>query len=213
MSEEDERLRRSAIRLVADIQGFQGSLEFEVTSFFERLRKELFESEKTVFSNVEMNRILSRLQNLMMDLLSQIMDKISVEAVKQIQLSLGNLKDVRESDLLAEKTALQAKKEAMDYRFNKYVMSLETRVKALEENEIARKNWLRKVLSQDKKYKILSLLEKERKSLNYTEISKQLSLTQSKVREYIKELEKINLISVDKTKKPYTVTLKQTLWV
>lgn len=213
MSEEDERLRRSAIRLVADIQGFQGSLEFEVTSFFERLRKELFESEKTVFSNVEMNRIISRLQNLMMDLLNQIIDKISVEAVKQIQLSLGNLKDVRESELLAERTALAAKKEATDYRFNKYVMSLETRVKALEENEIARKNWLRKVLSQDKKYKILSLLEKERKSLNYTEISKQLSLTQSKVREYIKELEKINLISVDKTKKPYTVTLKQTLWV
>lgn len=212
MSEEDERLRRSAIRLVADIQGFQGSFELEVTSFFENLRKELFESEKTVFSNIEMNRILSRLENLMIDLLNQIIDKISVEAVKQIQISLGNFKDIRESELLAEKIASTAKKEANDYRFNKYVLSLESRIKALEENEVARKNWLRKVLGQDKKYKILSLLEKEGKSLTYTEISKQLSLTKSKVREYIEELEKSKLLFIDKTKKPYTVTLKQTLW-
>ncbi|WXG40222.1 MAG: winged helix-turn-helix domain-containing protein [Candidatus Freyarchaeum deiterrae] len=212
MREEDERLRRSAIRLVADIQGVQGSFEFEVTSFFERLRKELLESEKTVFSNVEMNRVLTRLQDLVTDLLNQIVDKISVEAVKQIQIALGNLKDVRESESLAEKTTSVAKKEALDYRFNKYVVGLETRVKALEENEIARKNWLRKVLSHDKKYKILSLLEKE-KSMDYAEISKQLSLTKSKVREYITELEKNNLIFVDKTKKPYSVTLKQTLWV
>lgn len=212
MSEEDERLRRSAIRLVADIQGIQGDFEFEVTSFFERLRKELFESEKTVFSNVEMNRILTRLQDLMIDLLNQILDKISVEAVKQIQISLGNLKNVREPGLLAEKEVSAAKKETTDYRFNRYVVSLETRVKALEENEIARKNLLRKVLSQDKKYKILSLLEKEKKSLDYTEISKQLSLTKTKLREYLTELEKNKLIIVDKTKKPYTVTLKQTLW-
>ncbi|MEM2144488.1 MAG: winged helix-turn-helix transcriptional regulator [Candidatus Jordarchaeaceae archaeon] len=212
MSEEDERLRRSAIRLVADIQGFQGSFELEVTSFFERLRKELFESEKTVFSNIEMSKILSRLENLMIDLLNQIIDKISVEAVRQIQISLGNFKDIHESELLAEKLASTAKKEANDYRFNRYVVSLESRIKALEENEVARKNLLRKVLGQDKKYKILSLLEKEGKSLTYTEISKRLSLTKSKVREYIEELEKSKLLFVDKTKKPYTVTLKQTLW-
>ncbi|MEM3586440.1 MAG: winged helix-turn-helix domain-containing protein [Candidatus Jordarchaeaceae archaeon] len=213
MNEEDERLRRSAIRLVADIQGFQGSFELEVTSFFDRLRKELFESEKTAFSNVEMNRILSRLQNLMLDLLNQIIDKVSVEAVKQIQLSLGNFKDIHESELLAERIASAAKKEAVNYKFNKYVMSLEARIKALEESETARKNWLRKVLSQDKKYKILSLLEKEGNALSYEEISKKLSLTKSKVRDYINELEKNNLVSVDKTKKPYVVTLKQTLWV
>ncbi len=212
MSEDDDRVRRSAIRLVADIQSAQGSFEFEVNSFFERLRKELFDSEKIVFSNVEMNRIISRLQNLMIDLLNQIMDKISVEAVKQIQISLGDLKDVRESEMLAEKATSAAKKEAMDYRFNKYVVSLETRVKALEENEIALKNWLRKVLSRDKKYKILILLEKE-KTMDYAEISKKLTLSKSKAREYINELEKNNLISVDKTKKPYTVTLKQTLWI
>ncbi|MFB0563134.1 MAG: winged helix-turn-helix domain-containing protein [Candidatus Lokiarchaeia archaeon] len=212
MSEEDDRVRRSAIRLMADIQGVQGSFEFEVNSFFERLRKELFDSEKTVFSNVEMNRILSRLQGLMMDLLNQIVDKISVEAVKQIQISLGNLKDVRESEMLAEKMATEVKKEAMDYKFNRYVQSLENRIKTLEENEIARKNWLKKVLSQDKKYRILALLEKER-VLNYTEISKKLSLSKGKVREYIKELEKTNLIYVDKTKKPYTIKLKQTLWI
>ena len=212
MSEEDDRVRRSAIRLVADIQSVQGSFEFEVNSFFERLRKELFDSEKTVFSNVELNRILSRLQGLMMDLLNQIVDKISVEAVKQIQISLGNLKDVRESEMLAEKMATEVKKEAIDYKISKYVQSLENRIKTLEENEIARKIWLKKVLSQDKKYKILALLEKER-VLNYTEISKQLSLSKAKVREYVKELEKTNLIFVDKTKKPYTITLKQTLWI
>jgi predicted transcriptional regulator len=159
-----------------------------------------------------MDRVLTRLQDLISDLLNQIVDKISVEAVKQIQIALGNLKDVRESEQLAEKTTSAAKKGTMDYRFNKYVVSLETRVKSLEENEIARKNLLRKVLSQDKKYKILSLLEKE-KTMNYAEISKQLSLSTSKVREYVKELEKNNLILVDKTKKPYSVTLKQTLWI
>ncbi len=212
MSEEDERVRRSAIRLVADIQSVQGSFEFEVNSFFERLRKELFDSEKTEFSNVEMNRILSRLQSLMSDLLDQIVDKISVEAVKQIQISLGNLKDVRESKMLAEKMATTVKKEAMEYKVSKYVQSLEKRIKILEENEIARKNWLKKVLSQDKKYRILVLLEKE-KVLNYAEISKQLSISKPKAREYIKELEKNNLIFVDKTKKPYSITLKQTLWI
>ncbi|MGQ9720101.1 MAG: winged helix-turn-helix domain-containing protein [Candidatus Jordarchaeum sp.] len=212
MSEENERLRRSAIRLVADIQSAQGSFEFEVNSFFERLRRELFSSEKTSFSNIEMNRILSRLQGLMIDLLNQIVDKISVEAVKQIQISLGSLKDVRESEILAERITTSVKKDAMDYKISKYVQNLENRIKTLEENENARKNWIKKVLSQDKKYQILILLEKE-KALDYTEISQQLSLSKPKVREYVKELEKNGLVFVDKTKKPHSILLKQTLWI
>ncbi|MEM3650645.1 MAG: winged helix-turn-helix domain-containing protein, partial [Candidatus Jordarchaeaceae archaeon] len=76
----------------------------------------------------------------------------------------------------------------------------------------ARKKMLKNVLTRDKKYQILALLENE-KGLSYTEISKQLSLTRTKVNEYIKELEKSNLVSVDKNKKPYLITLKQTLWL
>jgi len=211
MSEEDERVRRSAIRLVADIQSVQGNLEFEVTSFFERLRKELFSTDKTVFSNVEVSRILSRLQSLMIDLLSQIADKISVEAVKHIQIAIGRPKDIRESEIIAEKIAAEVKPEARNYMFSKYVQNLENRIKTLEERELSRKNWLRKVLTQDKKYKILALLEKG--ASNYAEIAKQLSLSKSKVREYVRELEKNDLISVDKTKKPHSITLKQTLWI
>ena len=211
MSEEDERVRRSAIRLVADIQSVQGNLEFEVTSFFERLRKELFSTDKTVFSNVEVSRILSRLQSLMIDLLSQIADKISVEAVKHIQIAIGRPKDIRESEIIAEKIAAEVKPEARNYMFSKYVQNLENRIKTLEERELSRKNWLRKVLTQDKKYKILALLEKG--ASNYAEIAKQLSLSKSKVRDYVRELEKNNLISVDKTKKPHSITLKQTLWI
>jgi len=211
MSEEDERVRRSAIRLVADIQSVQGNLEFEVTSFFERLRKELFSTDKTVFSNVEVSRILSRLQSLMIDLLSQIADKISVEAVKHIQIAIGRPKDIRESEIIAEKIAAEVKPEARNYMFSKYVQNLENRIKTLEERESSRKNWLRKVLTQDKKYKILALLEKG--ASNYAEIAKQLSLSKSKVREYVRELEKNDLISVDKTKKPHSITLKQTLWI
>nr|MDO8077830.1 winged helix-turn-helix domain-containing protein [Candidatus Freyarchaeota archaeon] len=211
MSEEDERVRRSAIRLVADIQSVQGNLEFEVTSFFERLRKELFSTDKTVFSNVEVSRILSRLQSLMIDLLSQIADKISVEAVKHIQIAIGRPKDIRESEIIAEKIAAEVKPEARNYMFSKYVQNLENRIKTLEERESSRKNWLRKVLTQDKKYKILALLEKG--AANYAEIAKQLSLSKSKVREYVRELEKNDLISVDKTKKPHSITLKQTLWI
>ena len=211
MSEEDERVRRSAIRLVADIQSVQGNLEFEVTSFFERLRKELFSADKTVFSNVEVSRILSRLQSLMIDLLSQIADKISVEAVKHIQIAIGRPKDIRESEIIAEKIAAEVKPEARNYMFSKYVQNLENRIKTLEERELSRKNWLRKVLTQDKKYKILALLEKG--ASNYAEIAKQLSLSKSKVREYVRELEKNDLISVDKTKKPHSITLKQTLWI
>ncbi|MEX2705634.1 MAG: winged helix-turn-helix domain-containing protein [Candidatus Freyrarchaeum guaymaensis] len=211
MSEEDERVRRSAIRLVADIQSVQGNLEFEVTSFFERLRKELFSADKTVFSNVEVSRILSRLQSLMIDLLSQIADKISVEAVKHIQIAIGRPKDIRESEIIAEKIAAEVKPEARNYMFSKYVQNLENRIKTLEERESSRKNWLRKVLTQDKKYKILALLEKG--ASNYAEIAKQLSLSKSKVREYVRELEKNDLISVDKTKKPHSITLKQTLWI
>ncbi|MHA1208357.1 MAG: winged helix-turn-helix domain-containing protein [Candidatus Freyarchaeota archaeon] len=211
MSEEDERVRRSAIRLVADIQSVQGNLEFEVTSFFERLRKELFSTDKTVFSNVEVSRILSRLQSLMIDLLSQIADKISVEAVKHIQIAIGRPKDIRESEIIAEKIAAEVKPEARNYMFSKYVQNLENCIKTLEERELSRKNWLRKVLTQDKKYKILALLEKG--ASNYAEIAKQLSLSKSKVREYVRELEKNDLISVDKTKKPHSITLKQTLWI
>ncbi|MHA1580160.1 MAG: winged helix-turn-helix domain-containing protein [Candidatus Freyarchaeota archaeon] len=211
MSEEDERVRRSAIRLVADIQSVQGNLEFEVTSFFERLRKELFSTDKTVFSNVEVSRILSRLQSLMIDLLSQIADKISVEAVKHIQIAIGRPKDIWESEIIAEKIAAEVKPEARNYMFNKYVQNLENRIKTLEERELSRKNWLRRVLTQDKKYKILALLEKG--ASNYAEIAKQLSLSKSKVRDYVRELEKNNLISVDKTKKPHSITLKQTLWI
>ena len=211
MSEEDERVRRSAIRLVADIQSVQGNLEFEVTSFFERLRKELFSTDKTVFSNVEVSRILSRLQSLMIDLLSQIADKISVEAVKHIQIAIGRPKDIRESEIIAEKIAAEVKPEARNYMFSKYVQNLENRIKTLEERESSRKNWLRKVLTQDKKYKILALLEKG--ASNYAEIAKQLSLSKSKVREYVRELEKNDLISVDKTKKPHSITLRQTLWI
>ena len=211
MSEEDERVRRSAIRLVADIQSVQGNLEFEVTSFFERLRKELFSTDKTVFSNVEVSRILSRLQSLMIDLLSQIADKISVEAVKHIQIAIGRPKDIRESEIIAEKIAAEVKPEARNYMFSKYVQNLENRIKTLEERELSRKNWLRKVLTQDKKYKILALLEKG--ASNYAEIAKQLSLSKSKVREYVKELEKNDLISVDKTKKPHSITLRQSLWI
>ena len=211
MSEEDERVRRSAIRLVADIQSVQGNLEFEVTSFFERLRKELFSTDKTVFSNVEVSRILSRLQSLMIDLLSQIADKISVEAVKHIQIAIGRPKDIRESEIIAEKIAAEVKPEARNYMFSKYVQNLENRIKTLEERESSRKNWLRKVLTQDKKYKILALLEKG--ASNYAEIAKQLSLSKSKVREYVRELEKNDLISVDKTKKPHSITLRQSLWI
>jgi len=211
MSEEDERVRRSAIRLVADIQSVQGNLEFEVTSFFERLRKELFSTDKTVFSNVEVSRILSRLQSLMIDLLSQIADKISFEAVKHIQIAIGRPKDIRESEIIAEKIAAEVKPEARNYMFSKYVQNLENCIKTLEERELSRKNWLRKVLTQDKKYKILALLEKG--ASNYAEIAKQLSLSKSKVREYVRELEKNDLISVDKTKKPHSITLKQTLWI
>jgi len=211
MSEEDERVRRSAIRLVADIQSVQGNLEFEVTSFFERLRKELFSTDKTVFSNVEVSRILSRLQSLMIDLLSQIADKISVEAVKHIQIAIGRPKDIRESEIIAEKIAAEVKPEARNYMFSKYVQNLENRIKTLEERELSRKNWLRKVLTQDKKYKILALLEKG--ASNYAEIAKQLSLSKSKVREYVRELEKNDLISVDKTKKPHSITLRQSLWI
>jgi biotin operon repressor len=212
MSEEDERVRRSAIRLVAEIQSVQQSSQFEVNSFFESLRRELFESEKTTFSNMDMSRILSRLQNLIMDLLNQIVDRVSVEAVKQIQIILGDLKNVRESELLAEKTTSAARREAMDYRLNKYIQDLENHIKLLEERESARKKMLKNVLTRDKKYQILALLENE-KGLSYTEISKQLSLTRTKVNEYIKELEKSNLVSVDKNKKPYLITLKQTLWL
>ncbi len=212
MSEEDERVRRSAIRLVAEIQSVQQSSQFEVNSFFESLRRELFESEKTTFSNMDMSRILSRLQNLIMDLLNQIVDRVSVEAVKQIQIILGDLKNVRESELLAEKTTSAVRREAMDYRLNKYIQDLENHIKLLEERESARKKMLKNVLTRDKKYQILALLENE-KGLSYTEISKQLSLTRTKVNEYIKELEKSNLVSVDKNKKPYLITLKQTLWL
>ncbi|MEM2134627.1 MAG: winged helix-turn-helix domain-containing protein [Candidatus Freyarchaeota archaeon] len=212
MSEEDERVRRSAIRLVAEIQSVQQSSQFEVNSFFESLRRELFDSEKTTFSNVDMSRILSRLQNLIMDLLNQIVDRVSVEAVKQIQIILGDLKNVRESELLAEKTTSAVRREAVDYRLNKYIQDLENHIKLLEERESARKKMLKNVLTRDKKYQILALLENE-KGLSYTEISKQLSLTRTKVNEYIKELEKSNLVSVDKNKKPYLITLKQTLWL
>lgn len=212
MSEEDERVRRSAIRLVAEIQSVQQSSQFEVNSFFESLRRELFDSEKTTFSNMDMSRILSRLQNLIMDLLNQIVDRVSVEAVKQIQIILGDLKNVRESELLAEKTTSAVRREAVDYRLNKYVQDLENHIKLLEERESARKKMLKNVLTRDKKYQILALLENE-KGLSYTEISKQLSLTRTKVNEYIKELEKSNLVSVDKNKKPYLITLKQTLWL
>ncbi len=212
MSEEDERVRRSAIRLVAEIQSAQQSSQFEVNSFFESLRRELFDSEKTTFSNMDMSRILSRLQNLIMDLLNQIVDRVSVEAVKQIQIILGDLKNVRESELLAEKTTSAVRREAMDYRLNKYIQDLENHIKLLEERESARKKMLKNVLTRDKKYQILALLENE-KGLSYTEISKQLSLTRAKVNEYIKELEKSNLVSVDKNKKPYVITLKQTLWL
>ncbi|MEM3564976.1 MAG: winged helix-turn-helix domain-containing protein [Candidatus Jordarchaeaceae archaeon] len=212
MSEEDERVRRSAIRLVAEIQSVQQSSQFEVNSFFESLRRELFDSEKTTFSNVDMSRILSRLQNLIMDLLNQIVDRVSVEAVKQIQIILGDLKNVRESELLAEKTTSAVRREVVDYRLNKYIQDLENHIKLLEERESARKKMLKNVLTRDKKYQILALLENE-KGLSYTEISKQLSLTRTKVNEYIKELEKSNLVSVDKNKKPYLITLKQTLWL
>ncbi|MBS7250230.1 MAG: winged helix-turn-helix domain-containing protein [Candidatus Freyarchaeota archaeon] len=212
MSEEDERVRRSAIRLVAEIQSVQQSSQFEVNSFFESLRRELFDSEKTTFSNMDMSRILSRLQNLIMDLLNQIVDRVSVEAVKQIQIILGDLKNVRESELLAEKTTSAVRRDAMDYRLNKYIQDLENHIKLLEERESARKKMLKNVLTRDKKYQILALLENG-KELSYTEISKQLSLTRTKVNEYIKELEKNNLVSVDKNKKPYLISLKQTLWL
>ncbi|MHA1595820.1 MAG: winged helix-turn-helix domain-containing protein [Candidatus Baldrarchaeia archaeon] len=67
-------------------------------------------------------------------------------------------------------------------------------------------------LLADMKYRVLSVLENA-KSMTYKDLAKVLGISESSLRKYIRELEALNFVKVDKSVRPFRVVFLGAPWV
>ncbi len=56
-------------------------------------------------------------------------------------------------------------------------------------------------------FKILNILEKEKKRMKYSDLSKMLDCSVASIRKYVAKLERLGLVKIDKSSRPHTVFL------
>ncbi|GEM_PF-1759708 len=211
MNEYDDSLRGVALRFTAEMSGFKGELKKYTGVFFDKLARELLGGREETFGRAELNKLLIKIEGFVNEVIDDLFDKVIVAALKHMQLLLGEIRDIRKLNETAEKLFKSVRDPAEHYRAMQRIRELEATVEELKKVMRDHCSRLKELLAKDEKYNILAVLDEVGEG-SYSEISEKLGVSKAKLMKYVKELEAVGLVEVERSKSPHIVRVKNVPW-